>query len=366
MNKIQFNEETQEFTGTCRRIDLTKNFGGTSSKRNKAIRELTMAYQEKNSEADNNNKDAIDKNPWFKKAFDGDYYLFADSSEEIIMDSQENYHMADSKYDWMIENKLRSAVQPSHSPELGEEDTNMSRAGLSQLNRQIIQDCLLSGSEIKIIQQTPVGTCSIPSMYQIDKISQFAGMTLQEAEVISKIYRILEIGFKEAVRFNKFIKARQPGIKPWDVIINNKGMSLLKLAQELKALALTPQEDPEWAHCDNGSWSSRVLDNQAVEYDADFDCKSYDKFRSEQWDQSNPVGEVTYWKLSNIPAAQHLIGHNSREFKINLSKLEAGEHVTIDKKSLAPAQKAIWNKTAKRMANSRAEFKIIRRSKIAA
>ena len=351
------------------KINLLKNFGNSISKRNQAIRESELAYYE--TTKPEKIKSGYELKSWEKKAFDGDYDLFNDSSLDQIMDEAVNTNLTDSKYDWALQQRLLAAQTPVHNGEYGEEETNMLRAGESQLNRQIIQDCIYSDGQIRIIQQTPVGTCSIPSMYQIDKIAIFAGMTLKEAQVISKIYRILEIGFKEALRLNKFIKARQPGVKPWDVIVNKQGMSLLKLAQELKALALTPQEDPEWAHIEQNSYCTRVLDDQAADYDSDFDCKSYDQYRSEQWEPTNQVGEFTYWKLSNIPKADHLAGKNSKQFRLDLSKLEAGELTreqiqAINKKAFTPAQKAIWNKTVKRIANQRAEFKVAHKTRKAA
>ena len=261
-----------------------------------------------------------------KKAFINDYHLFNDSNEENIFDDYFQSmpcRTSDGKYDWAITKRLESAKPNKTSLELGEEDTNMARAS-SQLDRMIIQDCVNSGGQIRILQETPVGTCSIPSQYQIDKISQFANITLEQAQVISKIYRILELGFKEIKKINKAIRARSYGKKPWDIIVNKSGMTILKLAQEMKALALEPQEDPKWAKYDNcDTWSSRHIDQEAINYDNSFSYKDYDTYRSNQWEQTNPVKEFTYWNNSVIPVPRHLEGRKASQFGGLLDSLES-------------------------------------------
>lgn len=372
------------------RIDLTKNFKGSIANRQKALSNLMLAYQEKNPEE--KVMDSRELKPWDKKAFFNDNHLFNDSNEEMILDDEfESYHELDSVYDWRIENKLRRSVRPSHSMELGEEETNMARANTisnnqdrvlnmmggedddtpgrwekripvqyGQFDRMIIQDCIISGSQISVMQPTRIGTCSIPSMYQVDKIALYAKTTLKEAEIVSKIYRILEIDFKAALRFNKFI-AKRVGIKPWDVVVNKNGMTLLKLAQELKAIALEPQEDPEWAHCDNGSWSSRVMDSSSADYEAGFSGKDWDTHRLNQWDVKNPVPEMTVWSVNNIPVAKHLTGSKSQEFRKILSSLEnfelSNQAIKLEsdkiKKSGTPSQKSKWTEAVRRVARIR-------------
>ena len=293
---------------------------------------------------------------WDKKPFINEYKLFNDQDPDMIFEDTFNSmpcRVPDGKYDWAITKRLRLANPKRNSQEVGEEETNMSRAS-NQLDRMIIQDCKNSNGQIRILQETPVGTCSIPSQFQIDKISTFAKITLKEADIISKIYRILNLGFKEVKRINMAIKNRGIQKKPWEIIVNKEGMTLLKLAQEIKALELEPQENPEWADIDMGSCSLRVMDDEAVNYDMEFKSSDYDTYREEQWEQSNPVKEFTFWNNSVIPAARHLEGKKARKFSELLNQLEdynfyssisdkeIKEHTTWVNKKCSPAQKKKW------------------------
>lgn len=292
---------------------------------------------------------------WDKKPFFNDYKLFNSQDPDMIFEDVFNTmpcRVPDGKYDWAIEQRLAAAHPSMNSQEAGEEETNMSRAS-NQLDRMVIQHCVNSNGQVRILQETPNGTCSIPSQFQIDKISTFARITLEEAQIISKIYRILELGFKEVKRINKAIKLRSQGKRPWEVTVNKTGMTLLKLAQEMKALALEPQEDPEWAHVDMYTCSHRVLDDSAVDYNMEFKVSDYDTYREEQWEPSNPVKEFTYWNNSVIPAATHLSGRKSKEFteKLNdlemhrLSRSQIAEASKWVKRNGSAAQKKKWNQS---------------------
>ena len=293
--------------------------------------------------------------PWDKKPFFNDYKLFNSQDPDMIFEDIFNTmpcRVPDGKYDWAINKRLELAHPSMNSQEVGEEETNMSRAN-NQLDRMVIQQCVNSNGQVRILQETPVGTCSVPSQFQIDKISTFARITLEEAQIISKVYRILELGFKEVKRINRAIKLRSHGKRPWEVTVNKSGMTLLKLAQEIKALALEPQEDPEWSHVDMYTCTHRVIDDEAVNYNVEFKASDYDTYREEQWEPSNPVKEFTYWNNSVIPTASHLSGRKAKEFteKLNdlemhrLSRNQIAQASRWVKRNGSAAQKKKWNQS---------------------
>ncbi len=356
----------------------------------------------------------LEKNPaMIKSAMKQHKHLLAWAEGLLREDS-------DKKYDWLLNKKLAAAMPPMHSQDLGqagslaakfhegEHDDNQT-SSYGQLSRMVWEDCKMASGEIKIPQMTQPGACSIPSYLRIEDMQKFMGLDLNQATVLAKIYRILNMGYKEVIatkigtgdnrmslnnHIKRFVKAGNG--QPWDIIVA-PGKSLLALAQEVKALLMEDQEDPEWAKEDHfvpgnigvtytkGEFADHVHEyimpvaTHCDRYEGDdilephqldegtnvwlsMNGEHYSIIRDEedkerQFDQQNPVNMYTYNNLSQIPKAAHLLGHNVKLFVKALNKLQAGDITKAARKKATKwveakgtwAQKAFWENELKRM-----------------
>lgn len=356
---------------------------------------------------------------WDKKPFDEDGWIFNDSDPEMIAGDlfdqvpmskikiveprNKKYPMGkwgmvktpDKTFNWHINENLKRATPNNLSPDLGQAGIIDQKFADNQSARQIFEDCQYGYGQIRIPQLTAPGACSIPSHLRIEQMAKFIGISLKQARVLAKIYRILGLDFRTVAQakigksrktLNNHIRTfvKTTGKPPWEIKVSN-GLTLLKLAQEIKALVTEDQEDPEWAKSDykpdniaamfTTYETKESLDEYYEEYiDPDMDESSIedqaernmwlsmsgehyrivyeDQNKDAQFEQSNPVGEYTYWNNSVIPTPNHLEGHNGNKFARLVSKMEnfelsnqaiiqEGEWV---RKKGTPSQKAEWKR----------------------
>jgi hypothetical protein len=364
---------------------------------------------------------------WDKKPFDEDGWIFNDSDPDriagdgfeqiashkfiIVEELSKKYPLGkwdkvkttDSQHDWLIGENLKRATPNTLSPDLGQAGIIDQKFKNNQSARQIFEDCTYDRGGIKVPQLTAPGACSVPSHLKIEEMSKFIGITLKQAKILAKIYRILDLDFNTVAKskigksrktLNNHIRTfvQETGKPPWEIRVS-KGLTLLKLAQEIKALMTEDQEDPEWAKPGSGyqpgnigamltSYDSKEeLSEYYEEYIQDRESSDdlaernmwlsmsgehyriiYEDDKERQFEQNNPVGEYTYWRNSVIKTPDHLKGHNSREFSRLVSKIsnfelsnqaiiKEGEWV---KKKGTPSQKVEWKKLVRWVTSVRA------------
>lgn len=318
----------------------------------------------------------------------------------------------DDKYDWLMKKKLEAATPSMYSKDLGQsgsmaakfhegEHAQSQKASYGQLTRMIWEDCKMASGEVKIPQLTQPGACSVPSHLRIEQMQKYMGLDLNQAAVLAKIYRIMNLGYAQVAiqkvgrgvnrkTLNNHIKdfVKQGKGQPWDIIVA-PGKSLLMVAQQMKALALEEQEDPDWAKADHfipgnagATYTKAELNDYVTDYVSSVDEDGYelstdettnvwmsmhgehysivrdDEDRERQFDQTNPVGMYTYNNISQIPRAAHLAGGKVKLFIKALAKLQGGD-LTMRARAVASkwvqkngtfAQKTEWRRSLRAVA----------------
>lgn len=278
---------------------------------------LQEAYQEEELEV-------VKKSKHFKaydaKPFIGDGWVFNDIQFENIMAD-----LFDSKRSDLTDRYYYKAIladckraKPAYEQELDLMTTVSTKFKDDPASRQIFEDCSYSNGQVRIPQLTKK-TCSIPSHLREENIAKFAGISFGQAKTISKIYRAIGVDFKMAIRINKVIRRRSCA-NPWDIKITKKGLTLLKLAQELKAVESADQEETDYQNTDFLGDSYVEMDDMASHWNVDDDPKQDEL--DNLYSQTNNVGEYTYWNISAIPKSDHLIGKRASIFRKLINRIE--------------------------------------------
>ncbi len=250
------------------------------------------------------------------------------------------------------------------------------------MDRIIFEDGHSAYGQIKIHQLISPGDCKIPNHLRPENIAKFAGVSnkrhekryggLSEAEIISKMYRIIEVDFKTAIRINAAIRKRNRQTQlPWDIKINHQGTTLRQLAEAMKeeALGIEPAETIESKIPVLNSLKDlnrALLDIDQIDHNINEDIGRFIPADWEapvqEFEQVNNIGEYSYHTINKIPQARYLSEDNARAFLKALSILESKtfQPKTLNKlnswaeENLSWDQQAEYDSTLKRIMQEKA------------
>jgi hypothetical protein len=329
------------------------------------------------------------------KPFMYDMHLFYDADQETIeqdffetMSLNVRYKRGKTeivkpnmRYEVNVQERLASAIPPNWSQELDITAKLDARARGSQLNRMIIETCTLTGDSIQIPQLSRPGDISIDRHLRIEEMSKFMGISLKQATVLAKIYRILNIDFKTAV-YIKFGKKKRQSLNmhirdfvrntrkaPWEIQIT-KTHKLIDYANEIIKLEATEQEDPEWATGPDFRIDTKYAFMANLTDGEEYTIKEQDQ--PDQYEQVNNINLYTYHKENRVPNAVEYLGNHGRRFLRLMEKADtlssealkiATTWVNKNKKEgivgkeytrMQYTRKSLWSKKLRELANKRA------------
>ena len=288
---------------------------------------------------------------------------------------------SDQEYDDEIMADMLEATPDWTSQDMDQEKTVDMRI-TTNLEKIIWRECQKSGYGIKKLELSNQGDCKIPSHLRPEEIAKYTRISNQqwegqndgksEAEIIAKMYRIIEADFETVLKLNKAIKD-SGCMNPWDTEINDDGLTLKEFAESMKevALEIEPAETVEAKAVVVKTFGdlNQVLPIQVdqVDYNINEDIA---RFVPADWEppkqefiQSNQVDLFTYHTISKIPKSKHLTyEESSRTMSKCLAFLEENtfKAETLERlgewayETLDWDQQAEYDKTVNRIMQQRA------------
>ncbi len=243
--------------------------------------------------------------------FSDDRWIFGgqeNSVDEVISDRFETIpgDLSDKQYNNLIVARCKASKAMSFK-ELGREGHIDVKFGTHKIARVDYESCQLVNGTVRGPQLISKGTCTIPSHYRMENIAKFANVTMSQAAALSRCYQLIGADFKTVRKLNAIVRKHKVR-RPWDIVITRSGKTLLDLAKAMKAIATADQEAPDWMHYDDGIFKFKILDDMAAHEIDELDL-------SEELDQlESKPGEYTYFNLSTIKRADHLVGKKNVSF----------------------------------------------------